>query len=135
VASYEGRIAGENAINDAKESPDYSSIPSAVYTVPAIASVGLDEAGAQAAGLEPVVKVNDMRDWRSAKTYAEQVAFAKVLIDPATDRILGAHLAGHGAEEVIHLFTLAMKTQLTASELAAMTYAYPTFSSDLKFLV
>ena len=43
--------------------------------------------------------------------------------------------AGHGAEEVIHLFTLAMKTQLTASELAAMTYAYPTFSSDLKFLV
>ena len=42
---------------------------------------------------------------------------------------------GGGGEEVIHLFTLAMKTQLTASELAAMTYAYPTFSSDLKFLV
>ncbi|WP_306014851.1 NAD(P)/FAD-dependent oxidoreductase [Oceanicaulis sp. MMSF_3324] len=135
VASYEGRIVGENAIHDAQQSPDYSSIPSAVYTVPAIASVGLDEAGAKAAGLEPVVKVNDLRDWRSAKTYAEQVAFAKVLIDPETDRILGAHLAGHGAEEVIHLFTLAMKTQLTATELATMTYAYPTFSSDLKFLV
>lgn len=135
VASYEGRIAGENAILGKSETPDYSTIPSAVYTVPAIASVGMDEASAEAAGIEPVIKINDMRDWRSAKTYAEQVAFAKVLIDPETDKILGAHLAGHGAEEVIHLFTLAMKTNLTASDLASMTYAYPTFSSDLKFLV
>ena len=95
----------------------------------------LDEAAARAAGFDPVVKVNDLRDWRSAKTYAEAVAFAKVLIDPETDLVLGAHLAGHGAEEVIHLFTLAMKTGMTASELATMTYAYPTFSSDLKFLV
>ena len=135
VASYEGRIAGENAILGAGSTPDYTTIPSAVYTVPAIASVGLDETAAKAAGFDPVIKVNDLRDWRSAKTYAEAVAFAKVLIDPETDLVLGAHLAGHGAEEVIHLFTLAMKTGMTASELATMTYAYPTFSSDLKFLV
>ncbi|WP_421856132.1 dihydrolipoyl dehydrogenase family protein [Oceanicaulis sp.] len=135
VASYEGRIAGENAITGANAKPDYSTIPSAVYTVPAIASVGLDEAAARAAGYDPVVKVNDLRDWRSAKTYAEAIAFSKVLIDPQTGHILGAHLAGHGAEEVIHLFTLAMKTGLTATDLATMTYAYPTFSSDLKFLV
>jgi glutathione reductase (NADPH) len=135
VASYEGRIAGENAILGANAKPDYSTIPSAVYTVPAIASVGLDEAAAKAADYDPIVKINDLRDWRSAKTYAEAIAFAKVLIDPQTGHILGAHLAGHGAEEVIHLFTLAMKTGLTATDLATMTYAYPTFSSDLKFLV
>ena len=109
--------------------------PVCATMLPAIASVGLNETAAKAAGFDPVIKVNDLRDWRSAKTYAEAVAFAKVLIDPETDLVLGAHLAGHGAEEVIHLFTLAMKTGMTASELATMTYAYPTFSSDLKFLV
>ena len=59
-----------------------------------------------------------MREWRSARTYAESVAYAKVLKDVQTDRILGAHILGHGAEEIIHIFALAIKYSIPAHELA-----------------
>ena len=72
---------------------------------------------------------------RSARTYAETAAWAKVLVEADSGKILGAHLVGHGAEEVIHLFALAIRHGITADELKATTYGYPTFSSDIKFLV
>jgi len=139
VATYEGRIVGENLINghdpSHDRSPDYGDVPSAVYTVPALASVGLTEAEADKNGLAFEAKVNDMTSWRSARTYAETAAWAKVLVETDTGRILGAHLVGHGAEEVIHLFAFAIRHGITATELKATTYGYPTFTSDIKFLV
>jgi glutathione reductase (NADPH) len=135
VASYEGRLVGGNIANGNTSTPDYSHVPANVYTVPALASVGLTEAAATAQGLKFETKVNDMRDWRSAKTYAETAAWSKVLIEEETGRIVGAHIVGHGSEEIIHLFAMAMKHNLPASELASTLYAYPTFASDIKFLV
>ena len=70
--------------------------------------------------------------WRSSATHAESVAYSKVLIETGTGRILGAHLVGHGGEETIHLFALAMKHGLAAEALSDMVYAYPTFASDIK---
>lgn len=135
VATYEGRIVGQNLIDEDSAVPDYAAIPSAVYTVPALASVGMTEAEATEAGLKFTVKSNDMTSWRSARTYAETASYAKVLVAEDTGQILGAHMVGHGAEEVIHLFAFAIKHKVTASDLAGGVYAYPTFASDLKFLV
>ena len=95
----------------------------------------MSEAAAKASGKIFEVKRNDMRSWRSARTYAETVAFAKVIVEKDSKRILGAHLVGHGAEEVIHLFAFAMRYGVNAEQLAATVYGYPTFSSDLKFMV
>ncbi|MDP6259611.1 MAG: hypothetical protein QGH63_11030 [Rhodospirillales bacterium] len=72
---------------------------------------------------------------RSAKTYAEKAVFAKVLVKDGTGRILGAHLLGHGAPETIHLFTFAMTYGVTAEQLGSTVYAYPTFMSNIKFLI
>ncbi|MBT3534185.1 MAG: NAD(P)/FAD-dependent oxidoreductase [Rhodospirillaceae bacterium] len=135
VASYEGRIVGRNLIEEDSAVPDYTDFPSAVYTVPALASVGLTEAEATEKGLKFKAKSNDMTTWRSARTYAETASFAKVLVEDGTGKILGAHMLGHGAEEVIHLFSLAIAHGITAAEMAGRVYAYPTFTSDLKFLV
>jgi len=135
VATYLGRLVGENIVKGDRLTPDYTSIPANVYTVPALASVGMSEAAANANGKSFEVKRNDMRSWRSARTYAETVAFAKVIVEKDSKRILGAHLVGHGAEEVIHLFAFAMKHGVNAEQLAATVYGYPTFSSDLKFMV
>ena len=135
VATYEGRMVGENIVNGNKLTPDYSHVPANVYTVPALATVGLTQAEAQAQGLKFEAKVNDMTDWRSAKTYAESAAWAKVLVEEGSGNILGAHIVGHGAEEIIHIFALAMKHGLPAGELGGTLYAYPTFASDIKFLV
>jgi glutathione reductase (NADPH) len=135
VASYEGRIVGHNLVNGDSRTTDYSSLPSAVYTVPALASVGMSVDEATQKGLNFEIKINDMTSWRSARTYAETTAFAKVLVEKGTGKILGAHMVGHGAEEVIHQFSFAIKHGLTATDLGETIYAYPTFSSDLKFLV
>ncbi len=135
TATYEGRIVGENIVSGDRVEPEYSHIPSTVFTVPAFASVGLTEAEAKDKGLAFNLKTNDMRAWRSSKTHAETVAFAKVLVDDDSGKILGAHMVGHGAEEVIHLFAFAMKHGITGPELASTVYAYPTFASDIRFLV
>ena len=89
--------------------PDYDSIPSCLFTVPGLAMIGVTEAEAKAAGLDVRIEVNDMRDWLSGKTWGETSAFAKVIVDRDTDLIRGAHIVGHGGEELIHLFALAMR--------------------------
>ncbi len=132
VATYEGRIVGRNIVEGARHVPDYAVVPSAVYTVPALASVGLTEAEAAERGLDAAVAVNDMRDWFSGRTYAETASWAKTLVDKSTGRILGAHILGHAGEELIHLFALAMKHGVTAAGLQEQLFAFPTFSADVK---
>ncbi len=135
VASYEGRIVGNNILNGGGQTPVYGHIPATVYTVPALASVGMTEQEATASGRSFQVKGGDMSSWRSSMTHAETVSFSKVLVEDGTNAILGAHIVGHGAEEIIHLFAMVMKHDLGASALSDMVYAYPTFASDIKFMV
>jgi glutathione reductase (NADPH) len=135
LATYEGQVVGRNIAEGARHRPDYRAIPSAVYTVPALASVGLTEAAARAKGLPISVRANDMIDWFSASTYGESAAWSKVLVHGVTDRILGAHILGHAGEELIHLFALAMRHGITAKALRETVYAFPTFSADIKSMV
>jgi len=134
IATYEGRIVGRNIVEGPIHAPDYASIPACVFTVPALASVGLTQAAAEEQGVELRVEVNDMRNWLSGRTYAETAAWAKVLIDKRTDRIVGAHLLGHAGEELIHIFALAMKHGITAADVKDLVYGFPTFSADIKSL-
>jgi glutathione reductase (NADPH) len=132
IATYEGRIVGRNIVDGPKHKPDYASIPACVFTVPALASVGLTQAAAEEQGIELRVEVNDMKGWLSGRTYAESAAWAKVLIDKRTDRIVGAHILGHAGEELIHIFALAMKHGITAGDVKDLIYGFPTFSADIK---
>jgi glutathione reductase (NADPH) len=135
IATYEGRIVGANIVEGPKLKPDYASLPSAVYTVPSLATVGLTEAQAKEKGLKTKVTVSDMEYWFSTRTYAETKAWAKVIVDEESDAILGAHMVGHAAEELINIFGLAKKHGITATQLRDFIYAYPSFSSDIKHLV
>lgn len=76
-----------------------------------------------------------MQDWFSAKTYAETVAWSKIIVDQVTDRILGAHFVGHEGQELVNVFGLAMRFGITASEIKNFIYAYPTFSADIKHML
>ena len=134
LATYEGKIVGQNIVAGPKIKPDYSVIPSCVYTVPALSTVGLTEQEALEKGLDVRVSTNDMTGWFSGKSYAESVAWAKVLVDEGTDRIVGAHMVGHQGEDLIHLFALAMRHGIPASALKDDMFAFPTFSSDVKNL-
>ena len=117
IATYEGDIVGRNIVEGPKYSPDYSSMATSVYTVPALAAVGLTEAAAKRMGLAVDVHVNDMHEWFSARTYAETVAWSKVVVEKATDRILGAHFVGHSGQELVNIFGLAMRFGITAGQI------------------
>ena len=135
IATYEGDIVGRNIVEGSKYSPDYGSMATSIYTVPALAAVGLTETAARQKGLAIKVRSNDMHDWFSARTYAETVAWSKIIVDEATDRILGAHFVGHAGQELVNLFGLAMRFGITASQIKDNVYAYPTFSSDIKHML
>ncbi len=128
-------MVAENILQGDTVTPDYDTVPSAVFAVPALASVGLTEAAATARGLRFAVKANDLTGWRSSQTHAETAAYSKVLIEAKTGRILGAHILGHGAEEIIHLFAFAMKHGITAQGLGELVTAYPTFAADIKHML
>ncbi|MBZ9862945.1 NAD(P)/FAD-dependent oxidoreductase [Mesorhizobium sp. CA12] len=132
IATYEGGIVGRNIVDGPKHRPDYSHIPASLYSIPAVATVGLTEAKARERGFIIKVRSNDMQGWLSARTYAEPVAWSKIIVEETTDRILGAHLVGHAGEELIHIFALATRHGITARELSEMVCAFPTFTADIR---
>jgi glutathione reductase (NADPH) len=135
VATWVGKIAARNLLGRGPVIPDYSNIPNVVFSIPAMASVGMAEEAAKENGVPFEVKRTDMRSWRSGRTYAEDLSYAKVLVEPDGGPVLGAHLAGHAAQETIHAFALAIRFGITSRQLRDFVYAYPTFHSDLKYLV
>lgn len=135
IATYEGDIVGRNIVEGPKHAPDYTAMATSVYSIPSLAAVGLTEAAARKSGSMVDVHVNDMLDWFSSRSFAETVAWSKVIVDRTTDHILGAHFVGHAGQELINLFALAMKFGITAAQLRDNIYAYPTFSADIKHMI
>lgn len=135
TATYEGQIVGRNIRDSAEEKPDYFALPSAVYTVPSLATVGMTEEQANSKYTNVKVSVNDMTSWFSGKSYVEAVAWCMVLVDADTDQIVGAHIIGHNADDLIHVFSLAMRHKISATDIKSSSFAYPSFSSDIKNLI
>lgn len=97
--------------------------------------VGLSEAGAREQGLRFKVKSQKASDWFTARQAAEPTYGFKVLVEEGSGRILGAHLVGPHADEVINLFALAIRHALTADELKETMFAYPSGASDIGYML
>lgn len=135
VASYHGIIASANLLKGNHQKPNYVGIPTVVFTIPPLASVGLNESEAREQGLKFQVKKEMTSTWYSSRRVGEKYSGFKVLVEEDTDRILGAHLLGSGAEEVINLFGVAMRSGMRAHDLKQMLFAYPTHASDLPYML
>jgi glutathione reductase (NADPH) len=131
VASYEGQIVATNLLKGNHQRPNYLGIPSVVFTVPPLATVGLSERGARKQNLNFTVKKEMTSTWYSSRRVAETCSGYKVLVEEGTDRILGAHILGSEAGEVINLFALAIRSGMRATELKHMLFAYPTSGSNM----
>ncbi len=131
VAVFEGKVAASNMLKGDTTVPDYTGVPTAVFTIPELARVGLLEQEARDKGLDVDVRYRDTSGWYSNYRVAETTAASKILIDRATDQIVGAHLLGPEYGELINIVGLAMKLNLTTRQLKSMTAAYPTVGSDL----
>ena len=135
VAGYEGVIVAANLLKGNHQKPNYLGIPTVVFTIPPLASVGLSEREAREEGLKFEVKKGMTSSWYSSRRVGETYSGFKVLVEEGTDRILGAHLLGGQAEEVINLFALAMRSGMRASDLRHMLFAYPTHGSNLPYML
>lgn len=131
VSSHDGKVVAGNILEGNHLRPDYRGVPSVAFTLPPIASVGLGEAEARDKGVRFRVNSSFVPGWYTARQAAETVYGFKVLVDERDDSIVGAHLVGPHADEVINLFALAIRHGLTASDLKLTMFAYPTGASDV----
>jgi glutathione reductase (NADPH) len=134
-ADHDAAVLTANLLEDNRRTVDYRGIASAVFTLPPLASVGLTEAAARATGLAFRTHRQDTSAWFNTRRVGETVSGFKVLVEEGTDRILGAHLLGPHADETINLFAVAIRLDITASELRHIPFAYPTFGSDVRFML
>jgi glutathione reductase (NADPH) len=136
VASYDGAVVANNLIKGNTMKSDYTGLPSVVFTIPALVSVGMQEKEARDQGLRFKIKHEDTSGWASSRRVGETSAAFKVLIEEDTNRILGAHILGPHAEEIINIFSLAIRLGLTTKDLNdPILYTYPTNSSDILYML
>lgn len=134
-ADHDVGVLVANLLEGNRRAVSYDGIASAVFTVPPLASAGLSEDAAHAAGLKFRINRQDTAGWYNTRRVGETASGFKVLIEEGTDRILGAHLLGPDAAEVINLFAVAIRLKLAAADLKQVPFAYPTYGSDIRFML
>lgn len=135
VGVYEGQIVAQNLLGRKHIQPNYEGIPSVVFTIPPLASVGLQEHTAKQLGLQFRTNFKETSSWYSSRKIGESCSGYKVLVDEANNRILGAHLLGTHAEEVINIFALAIRLGLDLDAIKQGIYTYPTNSYDIRYML
>ncbi|MEJ2467584.1 MAG: NAD(P)/FAD-dependent oxidoreductase [Campylobacterales bacterium] len=134
VADAQGRTAALNMLGRNAEAMDYTLVPAALYAHPPLVTVGLTEAEAEAGGLSYEVHRGETAPWPSSRRLGEEAGFYKMVVG-SDGVLLGATLLRHSAPDVINLCALAIRTKTKAEELKTMLMAYPTATSDLKYML
>jgi glutathione reductase (NADPH) len=134
-ADHDVAVLATNLLEGNRQTPNYDGIASAVFSLPPLASAGLTEAAARAAGRQFRTNWQDTSAWFNTRRVGETVSGYKVLIEEQTDRIIGAHLLGPHADETINVFAVAIRLGIPARDLKQTLFSYPTQSSDIRFML
>jgi glutathione reductase (NADPH) len=135
VSSHDGKAVAANILEGNHHRPDYRGVPSVAFTLPPIAAVGLSEAEARRQRLKVRIHAESVPDWFTARRVAETVYGYKTIVDEGSGQIVGAHMVGPHADEVINLFGLAIRHGLTANDLKSTMFGYPTGASDIGYML
>ena len=135
VSSHDAKVVAANLIEGNHKKPDYTGVPSVAFTLPPLARVGLSEEEANEEGRSFEVKCGRASDWYTARRVDEPVYGYKTLVEDGSGKILGAHLVGPHADEVINIFGLAIRHGLTVEDLKTTMFAYPTGASDIGYML
>lgn len=134
MAEYQGTIVAHNiAFPNRPRHVDYRVLPWATFTDPEVAHVGLTEPQARQAGHDIVVDRDSFAGLDRAVTMRKTEGFVKIVADARTGEILGAHIIGPGAGNIIHEYVLAMKERVPLPAIADTIHIYPTLSEALKW--
>jgi glutathione reductase (NADPH) len=131
VAIREGQAFAETVFGNNPTKVDYACIPSAVFSHPPLAGVGLTEAQART-HIGPVkVYTSDFRPMKNVLANRNERALFKLVVDDATDRIVGAHMIGPDAPEILQVLAVAVKARLRKSQLDECMAIHPTMAEEL----
>lgn len=132
VAAASGTLAAQNALGLEPAPLDLSVVPGVIFTDPQIASVGLTDAQAQAAGHAVRSATIDMNKVHRAQVAHDLRGLVKLVADEATGRLLGAHIVTADGGEVVASATLAVKHRLTVDDLVGTLFPYLTYAEALR---
>jgi dihydrolipoamide dehydrogenase len=131
VASYEGALAVENIALGAVREVNYSAVPSAIFTHPEIAFVGISADRAKEQGIDFKEAKLPLSAVSRTHIQGEPDGFVKLLFEARSGKILGAAVFGYLASEIISGFTIAVNNGLTVNDLSKTIFAHPTFSESV----
>jgi mercuric reductase len=132
VAGAHGGLVADNALEDANRTLDYSTLPRVTFTSPAIASVGLTDAQAVAAGFACECRVVPLEYVPRALVNRDSRGVVKLVAERGTGRLLGAHVVAEGAGDVIAAAGYALTARMSVHDLAEQWSPYLTMAEGLK---
>ena len=130
LGSHMGIVAAENIMGH-KVKMDYRAVPAPIYTSPEVASVGLTEEEARAAGHDVLTGRFPFRPLGRAMALNEQEGMVKIIAERKYGEVLGVHIIGPYATELIHEAVIAIKLEATVEELMTNIHAHPTLSEAI----
>lgn len=130
VALAEGTAIAETLFNDNPTVVDYTNIPSAVFSQPAVGTVGLTEAEARDAGFDLKIFRTTFRPMVHTLSGRDERTMMKLVVDRKTDRVLGVHMVGHDAGEIIQGMAVALKAGATKATFDSTVGIHPTAAEE-----
>jgi dihydrolipoamide dehydrogenase len=130
MASREGIVAAQN-IMGTDSVIDYTVVPSAIFTLPEIASVGIREHQAAEKGIKYKTGRFQFRGLGKAHAMGEITGFVKLIAEESSDRLIGAHIIGPHASDLIHEASLALRKGLTIRDIAETIHVHPTLAEGV----
>jgi glutathione reductase (NADPH) len=112
------------------DSVDYTNIPTAVFSQPELATVGLNEEQAKLQYNEIQIYRSDFKPMFETLGQGSERTFIKMIVDKATDRVLGCHMVGHHAAEIIQGIAIAIKAGATKSQFDATIGIHPSTAEE-----
>jgi dihydrolipoamide dehydrogenase len=131
TASHEGTVAVANALSKKKKKIDYSGVPIAIFTDPEVGTAGLSEQKVKEKGIDYRVGAYQFRNLGKSKAEREIAGGVKVIADKKSDKILGVHIVGAHATDLIHEAGVAIRQGMTATELGDCYHAHPVLSEAI----
>ena len=125
IAAVDGMMGEEASIN-------YVAIPNVMYTWPEVACVGMSEEEAKESGLEILIGKVPFKAIPRARCSGDEEGLVKIIGEKTTDRVIGLHIVGPSASEMIHEGVIAIEKKATLAEIAHASHAHPTCSEAIK---
>jgi glutathione reductase (NADPH) len=131
VAIREGQAFADSLFGNKPTRVDYSSIPSAVFSHPPIAGVGMTESEARTKLGSVKTYVSDFRPMKNVLAGRNERSLYKLVVDDATEEVVGIHMIGPDAPEILQAAAIAVKARLKKSQFDEVIALHPTMAEEL----